>query len=63
MTLTTLYKIFDQMRELYYINDVASFKQKFLEFDENYDIIGFDDVFSFLINVIEMLRDFLLKNS
>ena len=46
-----------------HISDITQFRDRFHQFDENYDIIEFDNVFSFIINVIEMLRDFLLNKT
>jgi len=56
--LTTLYKIFYQMQEMFYITNKEEFRQRFLEFDQNYNVIEFDDVYTYITNVIELLRDF-----
>ena len=63
MCLTTLYKIFYQMQEMFYITNKEEFRQRFLEFDQNYNVIEFDNIYTYITNVIELLRDFLLNKT
>ena len=51
------------MQEMFYINNPTDFKATFHEFDKNYNVVEFDDVYAFIQTVTDMLRDFLLKNS
>lgn len=46
------------MQEMFYITNKEEFRQRFLEFDQNYNVIEFDNVYTYITNVIELLRDF-----
>eukprot|EP00825_Cyclidium_porcatum_P007810 TRINITY_DN1391_c0_g1_i1.p1 TRINITY_DN1391_c0_g1~~TRINITY_DN1391_c0_g1_i1.p1 ORF type:complete len:362 (-),score=51.53 TRINITY_DN1391_c0_g1_i1:270-1355(-) len=62
MSLTTIYQRFSELQQIY-DSDLTTFKTQFKEFDQSIDFLGLDDVFSFIIDIIEMIRDFLLNKA
>ncbi len=48
---------------MYQTDNVEEFTLKFREFDKNYDVIELDNMYLFVANVLELLRDFLLNKT
>lgn len=62
MTLITIHQRFEEISQSYQVN-LQQFKNDFKQFDQSVDFLGLDDVFLYVIDIIEMIRDFLLAKA